>query len=56
MVSKQSNVVVQDYKNHNVVLLINKAVKCNDSRLILQTLAGLGVGFDCASKVLNWNQ
>ncbi|OXA63623.1 ornithine decarboxylase [Folsomia candida] len=26
------------------------AVKCNDSRLVLQTLAGLGTGFDCASK------
>jgi ornithine decarboxylase len=26
------------------------AVKCNDSRLVLQTLAGLGSGFDCASK------
>jgi len=26
------------------------AVKCNDSRIVLRTLAGLGVGFDCASK------
>lgn len=27
------------------------AVKCNDSPLVLETLAGLGTGFDCASKV-----
>jgi len=26
------------------------AVKCNDSQLVLQILAGLGTGFDCASK------
>lgn len=26
------------------------AVKCNDSKAILQTLASLGTGFDCASK------
>ena len=27
------------------------AVKCNASRVVLNTLAGLGAGFDCASKV-----
>lgn len=27
------------------------AVKCNDSRTIVQTLAAIGTGFDCASKV-----
>ena len=27
------------------------AVKCNDDPAILKTLAGLGCGFDCASKV-----
>ena len=27
------------------------AVKCNDDLAILKTLAGLGCGFDCASKV-----
>lgn len=26
------------------------AVKCNDSTVVLETLAALGVGFDCASK------
>lgn len=26
------------------------AVKCNDDPLLLQTLAALGTGFDCASK------
>lgn len=29
------------------------AVKCNEDRLLLKTLAGLGAGFDCASKVLD---
>lgn len=28
------------------------AVKCNDSWPILKTLASLGTGFDCASKVI----
>ena len=27
------------------------AVKCNEDSALLQTLAGLGTGFDCASKV-----
>lgn len=27
------------------------AVKCNDSRAVVMTLASLGAGFDCASKV-----
>lgn len=27
------------------------AVKCNDSRAVVMTLATLGTGFDCASKV-----
>lgn len=27
------------------------AVKCNDSPSVLRTLASLGTGFDCASKV-----
>ena len=27
------------------------AVKCNDSRTVVTTLASLGAGFDCASKV-----
>ena len=27
------------------------AVKCNDDPALLKTLAGLGTGFDCASKV-----
>ncbi|XP_023022459.2 ornithine decarboxylase 2 isoform X1 [Leptinotarsa decemlineata] len=26
------------------------AVKCNDSRIVLQTMAALGTGFDCASR------
>lgn len=26
------------------------AVKCNDSEIVLATLASLGIGFDCASK------
>jgi len=26
-------------------------MKCNDDPMILKLLAGLGVGFDCASKV-----
>lgn len=31
-------------------LLFFVAVKCNDSPAVLQTLAALGTGFDCASK------
>ena len=27
------------------------AVKCNDSQAVVMTLASLGAGFDCASKV-----
>lgn len=27
------------------------AVKCNEDKLLLKTLAALGTGFDCASKV-----
>lgn len=27
------------------------AVKCNSSKVVLEILAGLGLGFDCASKV-----
>lgn len=29
------------------------AVKCNDSKAIVTTIAILGAGFDCASKVCN---
>lgn len=29
------------------------AVKCNDSKAIVKTLAAVGTGFDCASKVSN---
>lgn len=29
------------------------AVKCNDSTIVLEILAALGTGFDCASKVSN---
>lgn len=35
------------------------AVKCNDSRAVVMTLASLGTGFDCASKVKkapNWEK
>lgn len=28
------------------------AVKCNSSPVVLELLAGLGLGFDCASKVM----
>lgn len=31
------------------------AVKCNDNELVLKTLAALGTGFDCASKVTSLN-
>ena len=27
-------------------------MKCNDDTAVLQTLVGLGLGFDCASKVI----
>lgn len=30
------------------------AVKCNNDPVLLQTLAQLGCGFDCASKVREW--
>lgn len=30
--------------------IIHLAVKCNDSPIVIQTLASLGTGFDCASK------
>lgn len=33
-----------------LLLLICLAVKCNDSPIVIQTLAALGTGFDCASK------
>lgn len=32
------------------------AVKCNDSRTIVKTLAAIGTGFDCASKVSSRQQ
>lgn len=32
------------------------AVKCNSSRAILEILLGMGLGFDCASKVSFRNQ
>lgn len=32
------------------------AVKCNDSRTIVKTLAAIGTGFDCASKVSKTQQ
>ena len=32
------------------------AVKCNDDPAILKTLAALGCGFDCASKVIQQMQ
>ena len=31
------------------------AVKCNNDPVLLQTLARLGCGFDCASKVREWS-
>lgn len=33
-----------------ISLLFFAAVKCNDSPIVIQTLAELGVGFDCASR------
>ena len=30
------------------------AVKCNDDLLLLKTMAAMGLGFDCASKVRVW--
>lgn len=32
------------------MLLVVAAVKCNDDKLLLRTLAALGTGFDCASR------
>lgn len=32
------------------MLFLIAAVKCNDSLTVLETLAALGTGFDCASK------
>lgn len=32
------------------IINILPAVKCNDSPIVIQTLASLGTGFDCASK------
>lgn len=38
--------------NHlTYVVFLFLAVKCNDSLTVLEVLASLGVGFDCASKV-----
>lgn len=34
-----------------VVFSFDTAVKCNDHRTVLETLAALGASFDCASKV-----
>lgn len=31
--------------------IIFTAVKCNDDQTVLEILAALGIGFDCASKV-----
>lgn len=33
-----------------IVFLLITAVKCNDSPIVIETLAALGTGFDCASK------
>lgn len=33
------------------IIILFLAVKCNDSLTVLEVLASLGVGFDCASKV-----
>lgn len=35
------------------VFCLHVAMKCNFDPVILKMLAGLGIGFDCASKVLN---
>jgi len=32
-------------------LFVFSAMKCNNDPVILKMLAGLGIGFDCASKV-----
>jgi len=32
------------------MLFIYVAVKCNDDPMLLQTLASMGTGFDCASR------
>lgn len=34
--------------------VLSTAVKCNDHPTVLEILAALGIGFDCASKV--WNE
>lgn len=36
----------------NVDEMIFTAVKCNDDQTVLEILAALGTGFDCASKVI----
>ena len=35
-----------------VICILVSAVKCNDDPAVLQVLANLGTGFDCASKVV----
>ena len=45
--------LIEKYRNWMLLLPRVKphyAVKCNDNELVLQTLAKLGTGFDCASK------
>jgi len=42
------------YISEIFVWLFSAAVKCNDDATILATLAELGTGFDCASKVFNY--
>lgn len=38
------------YTHFWFVFIFVTAVKCNDTPIIVQTLAALGTGFDCASK------
>lgn len=39
------------YLRHFIIISLSfLAVKCNDDKLLVSTLAALGTGFDCASK------
>ncbi|XP_018576578.1 ornithine decarboxylase [Anoplophora glabripennis] len=40
----------QNWKKTMPRVTTHYAVKCNDSRIVLETLAALGIGFDCASE------
>lgn len=39
------------YDGYSQVFFSITAVKCNDNLLVIEVLAALGTGFDCASKV-----